>query len=210
MVERYLLTIKNSDDIYHEVAVALDPYKRRKIGSIEFIVEGTLEDPKIGIRYTGRKLVKRKLKSKRVNSALYGNLYDFVVVPYKNGQEVESKLFTFENILRDFQEHKRDSEKFWKCLEELYEHNRISNNIPKTSGIDTMLYLMVLKWIWIEEDFNYRLSWKDVNTPTRYVLLTRTGTTTSKGAGRAKFFAAMILLKHHFTFEQVKKIIPLY
>jgi len=68
----------------------------------------------------------------------------------------------------------------------------------------------MLKWIWIQEDFNYRFSWQEVNSPIRYVLETRTGSRTSKGAGRAKFFAALILLKHHFTFEQVKKIIPLY
>lgn len=43
-----------------------------------------------------------------------------------------------------------------------------------------------------------------------YVLETRTGSRTSKGAGRAKFFAALILLKHYFNFDLVKKIIPLY
>ena len=73
-----------------------------------------------------------------------------------------------------------------------------------------MLYLLMLKWMWIQEDFNYRLSWQEVNSPVRYVLETRTGSRTARGAGRAKFFAALVLLKYHFTFEQVKKIIPLY
>jgi len=77
-------------------------------------------------------------------------------------------------------------------------------------GINPKLYLLVLKWIWIQEDFNYKLSWQDVNSPIRYVLETRTGTPTSKDAGRGKFYAALILLKHHFNFDLVKKIIPLY
>lgn len=78
------------------------------------------------------------------------------------------------------------------------------------AGIDPMLYLLMLKWIWAQEDFNYRFGWQEVSSPIRYVLETRTGSRTSKGAGRAKFFAALILLRHHFSFEQVKKIIPLY
>jgi hypothetical protein len=78
------------------------------------------------------------------------------------------------------------------------------------AGIDTQLYLLVLKWIWIQEDFNYKFSWGEVHSPVRYVLETRTGSRTARGAGRAKFFAALILLKYHFTFEEVKKIIPLY
>ncbi|TRZ54892.1 hypothetical protein D4Q76_01420 [archaeon] len=210
MTKRLLLTIKNPKNIYHEIAVALDPYKNTSTGFIEFIVEGTLADPIVGIKYTGRKLVKRELKIVRSNSALWGNLYDFEVVPYADSKGISSTNFTFENILRDFQEHKSNNEAFWQCIEDIYYNNTLSHKVPKTSGIDTMIYLLVLKWIWIEEDFNYRLNWKDINAPTRYVLLTRTGTTTSGGAGRAKFFAAMILLKHHFTFEQVKKIIPLY
>jgi len=67
-----------------------------------------------------------------------------------------------------------------------------------------------LKWIWLQEDFNYKFSWKEVDSPVQYTLENKTGKPTSKGAGRAKFFAALILLKHHFNFEEVKKIIPLY
>ena len=112
--------------------------------------------------------------------------------------------------MKDFQENKRESDKFWKILEELYKNNTITKNIPDLPRIDSKLYLRVLKWIWIQEDFNYRFNWEEVKSPFRYVLETRTGTRTSRGAGRAKFFAALILLKENFTFEQVKKIIPLY
>ena len=95
-------------------------------------------------------------------------------------------------------------------LEELYKNNTITKKQPPLSGINSQLYLLVLKWIWIQEDFNYKFNWKEVGSPVKYVLETRTGSRTSRGAGRAKFFAALILLKHYFEFEEVKKIIPLY
>lgn len=204
------LKIKDNKKIYQELAKALSQYKEKPAGFILFIVEGTKKRPIIGIRYPGKKVRKRILKTIRVNSALWANLYDFEVVPFRNGKEVDTQKFTFEELLKDFQDNKRNSEKFWKILEELYEDNTITKNPPKLSGIDSQLYLLVLKWIWIQEDFNYRFGWEDVNSPIRYVLETRTGSRTAKGAGRAKFFAALILLRHHFTFEQVKKIIPLY
>jgi len=204
------LKIKNIKKIYQELAEALSPYKEESTGSVLFIVEGTKLQPLIGLRYPGKKVNKRNLKVTRVNSALWANLYDFEVVPFKNGKEIETQRFTFEELMRDFQENKRNNNKFWKILEELYKNNVVSKTPPKLAGIDSKLYLLVLKWIWVQEDFNYKFGWEDVNSPIRYVLETRTGSRTSKGAGRAKFFAALILLKHHFTFEQVKKIIPLY
>jgi len=118
--------------------------------------------------------------------------------------------FTYEELMRDFQENKSDNEIFWQQIEELYKNNTITQKPPKLPGIESNLYLLTLKWMWIQEDFNYRLGWQEVNSPIKYVLETRTGSKTARGAGRAKFFAALILLKHHFTFEQVKKIIPLY
>ena len=204
------LKIKDNKKIYQELVKALSQYKEKAAGSILFIVEGTKKRPIIGIRYPGKKVRKRILKTIRANSALWANLYDFEVVPFRNGKEVDTQKFTFEELLKDFQVHKRSSEKFWKILEKLYKDNTITKNPPKLSGIDSQLYLLVLKWIWIQEDFNYRFGWEDVNSPIRYILETRTGSRTAKGAGRAKFFAALILLRHHFTFEQVKKIIPLY
>jgi len=204
------LKIKNPEKIYQELTKALSPYREKPAGSILFIVEGTKKVPIIGLRYPGKKLKKRKLRVIKANSALWANLYDFEVVPYKNGRKVNTQKFTFQELLRDFQENKRNSQKFWGVIENVYKNNIILKNPPKLPGIDTRLYLSVLKWIWIQEDFNYRFNWEEVNSPIRYVLETRTGSRTSRGAGRAKFFAALILLRHHFTFEQVKKIIPLY
>ncbi len=204
------LKIKDTKKIYQELTQALSPYREEPPGSVLFIVEGMKKKPIIGIRYPGKKLRKRTLKVERANSALWANLYDFEVVPYKNGKELDTQKFTFGELMKDFQENKRNNNKFWKMLEELYNDNAISKIPPKLPGINTLLYLLVLKWIWIQEDFNYRFSWKEVGSPIRYVLETRTGSRTAKGAGRAKFFAALILLKHYFSFEQVKKIIPLY
>lgn len=204
------LKIKNPKKIYQELAKALAPYRERSAGSVLFIVEGTRKNPIIGLRYPGRKLRKRLLKKPNKNSALWANLYDFEVVPFKNKKEINTQKFTYEEMMKDFQENKRKNEKFWKQIEELYQNNTITKKPPKLPGINPILYLLMLKWMWIQEDFNYRLNWQEVNSPVRYVLETRTGSRTARGAGRAKFFAALILLKHHFTFEQVKKIIPLY
>lgn len=204
------LKIRDNKKIYQELTKALCPYREESPGSILFIVEGTKKKPLIGIRYPGKKLQRRKLKVERANSALWANLYDFEVVPYEKGQELNTQRFTFGELMKDFQENKRENKKFWAMLEELYKDNAIAKNAPSLTGIDSKLYLLVLKWIWIQEDFNYRFSWEDVNSPIRYVLETRTGSRTTRGAGRAKFFAALILLKHYFTFDLVKKIIPLY
>lgn len=204
------LKIKNNKNIYQELTRALYPYREKPQGSILFIVEGTRKNPIIGIRYPGKKLKRRTLKVKRANSALWANLYDFEVVPFKNGKEISTRKFTFDELMKDFQGHKIKSKDFWKLLKEIYYKNNFKNKQPKLSGINPALYLLVLKWIWIQEDFNYKFKWQEVDSPAPYVLETRTGTRTSGGAGRAKFFAALILLKNDFTFEQVKKIIPLY
>lgn len=210
MLKRKELKIKDNKRIYQELTQAISPYREEPPGSILFIVEGTKKKPIIGIRYPGKKLRRRTLRVERANSALWANLYDFEVVPYKNGKELNTQDFTFEALMRDFQENKRNNKKFWVMLEELYNDNTITKRTPKLSGINPLLYLLVLKWIWIQEDFNYRFSWQEVQSPVRYVLETRTGSRTAKGAGRAKFFAALILLKHYFSFDVVKKIIPLY
>lgn len=204
------LKISAHKRIYQELARSLSPYREEPAGSMLFIVEGTKRKPIIGIRYPGKKLLKRRLKVERANSALWANLYDFEVVPYINGKELSTQNFTFGELMKDFQENKSKDKKFWAMLEELYNENTITKRPSKLPGIDPLLYLLVLKWIWIQEDFNYRFGWQEVESPVRYVLETRTGSRTSKGAGRAKFFAALILLKHYFTFDLVKKIIPLY
>lgn len=204
------LKIKDNKNIYQEVVATLYPYINKKQGSLIFIVEGTPKRPIVGIRYPGKKVMKRNLNKPNKNSPLWANLYDFEVVPFEKGKEVKTRKFTFEELMKDFQENKRENKEFWSMLEELYFKNTITKKPPELRGLDSSFYLLVLKWIWIQEDFNYRLDWEDVKSPIKYRLQTRTGTTTRKGAGRAKFFAALILLKHHFTFDQVKKIIPLY
>ena len=208
------LKIKNPKEIYSELTKALSPYREEPAGSILFIVEGTRQKPIIVIRYPGKKLKKREeLKIITKNSALWANLYDFEVVPYKNGKKVSTRKFTFGEMFKDFHEYKKDSERFWAMLEELYTNNTITKKPPKLGGIDPLFYLLVLKWIWIQEDFNYRFNWEEVNSPFRYVLKNRTGSMTTRVAGRAKFFAALTLFKHHecyFTAEQIRKIIPLY
>lgn len=205
------LRIRNPKNIYHEIVLALEPYKEREVASVEFIVEGTKEEPIVGIRYPGRKVERRVLTVRRGNSAEWRNLFDFLVVPYIRGREVPTEEFTFEKILRDFEENKRDNEEFWKLIKNIYYENELREEPPQLPGIDSKLFLLVLKWMWIQEDFNYKLSWQDVGSPVKYVLETRTGSRTAKGAGRAKFFAALILLKHkYFTFEEVRKIIQMY
>ncbi len=204
------LKIKDNKKIYQELTKTLSKYRQKPQGSILFIVEGTKAYPIIGIRYPGKKVKQRNLKKPNKNSALWANLYDFEVVPFEKRKEINTQKFTFQEMLKDFQETKKKNKKFWNLIEKLYYTNEINNKTPKLSGIIPKLYLMVLKWIWLQEDFNYRFNWQEVNSPIRYVLENRTGSRTAKGAGRAKFFAALILLKNNFTFEQVKKIIPLY
>ena len=204
------LTIKDNKKIYQELTQTLFPYREKPAGSMLFIVEGTKRKPIIGIRYPGRKLQRRKLKIERANSVLWANLYDFEVVPYENGKELNTQRFTFKEMIRDFHENKQDSKEFWEMIEELYKDNTITKKAPNLPGIYPKLYLLVLKWIWIQEDFNYRFNWEEVGSPVRYVLETRKGTRTGRGAGRAKFFAALILLKHYFSFKLVTKIIPPY
>jgi len=208
MSKRILLNLKGKENkIYEEITKALDPYKDTERFSNEFVVEGTLEKPIISIKYPAKKLV--KLNPKRKNSAEYGNLFDFVVVIHKDGKENIAD-FTFEKILHDFEEHKKHSEEFWKAIKEVYYKNKIPSQIPKLKGIDPLLFLSAIKWVWIQEDFNYKLRWDEVKSPTRYKLISKRGSTMSRGAGRGKFFGALVLLKNGFTIEQVKKIIPMY
>lgn len=213
MLKTIELTIRDNKKIYQELVQALFPYRERPAGSILFIVEGTKKDPIIVLHYPGKKVKKRKLKFPRTNSALWANLFDFEVVPFENGKELNTQNFTFEELMKDFQENKKENEEFWVILKELYENNTITKKPPNLPGINSQLYLLVLKWMWIQEDLNYKLNWEEVKSPVKYRLETRTGSLTKKGAGRAKFFAALILLKYYFyyfNFEQVKKIIPLY
>ncbi|UZE93100.1 MAG: hypothetical protein IB617_02985 [Candidatus Nealsonbacteria bacterium] len=216
MIKPIKLQINNINNPYHEIAVTLEKYKNRKTYSVRFIVEGSIKDPIVAIDYPGRKMFKRVLKTNRKNTRKWANLFDFRVVPHQKGKALRPEEFTFDKLLVDFKDNKSGSEKFWEILQGMYYTNRISKKPPKLKGINPELFLLTLRWIWIEEDFNYRLKWEDVQSKAKYVLAKinkKTGKeqAVSRGAGRAKFFAVLVLLKRKdFSYEEVKKIIPLY
>ncbi|HEV7702460.1 MAG TPA: hypothetical protein VGO63_03420 [Candidatus Paceibacterota bacterium] len=204
-----LLHITDPEKIYSEISKALLPHKEKEVASMVFIVEGSLENPRIAIRYPGRKLVKRNLTYPRANSSLWANLLDFEVIPFNQGEQGNSKIFTYANLLKDFELYKKDNNLFWQMLEELYNKNTITKEPPKLEGIDSRQFLEMLKWMWLQEDLNYKLSWQEVGSEIPYRLQNKTGGLTSKGAGRAKFFAALVLLKNnYFDYNTVRKIIP--
>ena len=207
MKNRKKITISDPTNIYHELALALHQYCECEKLSKEFVVEGTLVEPLIVIKYPGKKLRKREGNVR----LKYGNLYDFLVIPYVNKKPVDEKYFTYRKMLRDFIDNKKDNDDFWFLIKELYEDNTLSKKPPQLPGINSEIYLFVLKWLWIQEDLNYRLDWKEIDSPIRYMLLNKSGNRTAKGAGRGKFFAGLILAKYHynyFKFNDITKIIP--
>ncbi|MEA2070396.1 MAG: hypothetical protein U9O98_03815 [Asgard group archaeon] len=196
------MEIKDTEKIYQEIAEALYPYCHKEKWFIEFIVEGTEEEPIVGIKYPGKKVKKRKLKRPSKRSYPWFNLYDFKVIPYING-DPKPELFTFDNILKDFETHKKGNKEFWELLIEIYETNKLSREPPELPGIDSKLFLLTLKWLWILEDLNYKYSYDEIFSPIKYKLR-------YTGVGRAKFYAALILIKEYFSYEEVIKIISPY
>ena len=206
MKDRKKITISDPKNIYHELALALHPYCDCEKLSREFVVEGTLEEPLIVIKYPGKKLQKREGNVRHK----YGNLYDFLVIPYVNKKPVDEKYFTYRKMLRDFIDNKKDNDDFWFLIKELYDKNTLSKKPPQLPGINSEQFLLVLKWLWIQEDLNYKLDWKMVGSPISYILLNKNGKPTSKGAGRGKFFAGLILTKFHYNYfknNDINKII---
>lgn len=196
------LKIKDRKNPYREIAAALIPHRNEAKLSVTFITEGTIQTPIVSIKYPGRRVEEtpsgRKYK--------WQHLLDFVVVPFANSKELDPAGFTFEKLARDFYEHKKNSDEFWKLVEEIYYANELTKQPPKLIGIGPELFLWVLKWIWIQEDFNYRLSWEEVGSTIPYKLKRGSG-----GAGRAKQFAQLILFRSgRFTFDEVAKIIPFW
>jgi len=209
MREKMMLEIHSPENLYKELSVAFLPYKEEPVGSVIFIVEGSLEKPRIGIRYPGRKLVRRILKNPRKNSMLWANLLDFEVIPFEGGKECSSKSFTYSKMLEDFDNFKKKNDIFWKLITEVYEHNLIKEEPPKLDGVDSRKFLEMLKWMWIQEDVNYRLSCKDVGSEIPYCLQNKSGSATSKGAGRKKFYTALLLVReHNYSHAEMRKIIP--
>src|SRR3989344_1346210 len=205
-----ILEIPEGDDIFKHLAKSLIPYRKSSVGSFLFIVEGSIKKPRIGIKYPGRKLRFRKeIKKINKSSVLWANLLDFEVIPFEKGKPGMSTRFTYANLLKDFEDYKKGSKKFWEILLELHKHNRLTKKTPNLKGIESRLFLEMLKWMWIQEDTNYRLSYKEVESPLRYRLETKSQKPTGKGAGRNKFFAALILVKEgYFLAKEIRKIIP--
>ncbi|MCX6787280.1 MAG: hypothetical protein NTY93_02005 [Candidatus Kaiserbacteria bacterium] len=201
--------IPGGSDVFKHLAHALLPYHTKAVGSYLFIVEGTLTKPRIGIRYPGRKLEQRILKKPNKNSALWANLFDFEVVPFEKGKESSSVHFTYANLLKDFEMHKKENASFWKMIVRVHNYNEIDEEPPKLGGIDSRQFLEMLKWMWIQEDLNYKLSWREVGSEMPYRLQNKNGKPTSKGAGRDKFYATLILVHgNHFDAASMRKIIP--
>jgi hypothetical protein len=111
--------------------------------------------------------------------------------------------------LKDFEMNKKDNISFWKMIVRVHDYNVIDRDPPKLNGIDSRQFLEMLKWMWIQEDLNYKLSWEEVCSKIPYRLLNRNGGPTSKGAGRDKFYAALILVHgNYFGADSIRKIIP--
>jgi len=203
------ICIPSGPNIFKHLADTLLPYHTKAVGSCLFIMEGTLKNPRVGIRYPGRKLRKRCLKKPNKNSALWANLFDFEVVPFKNKKEDTSANFTYPKLLKDFEMYKKDNKSFWKMIDKLHDYNVINKKPPKFGGINSLQFLEMLKWMWIQEDLNYKLSWEEVGSKMRYRLQNKNGNSTSRGAGRDKFYAALILVhENHFDAASMRKIIP--
>ena len=203
------INISSGSNVFKYLADALLPHHTKKANSCLFIVEGTLAKPRVGIRYPGYKLKQRILKRPNKNSALWANLFDFEVVPFEKGSEGSSINFTYPNLLKDFEMYKKGNASFWKMIVRVHSHNVIDKEPPKLRGIDPRQFLEMLKWMWIQEDLNYKLSWKEVGSKISYRLQNKNGNLTSKGAGRDKFYAALILVhENHFDAASMRKIIP--
>jgi len=93
-------------------------------------------------------------------------------------------------MISDFDEYKKQDENYWKAIVDLLEKNVVSDkDFSYLGGIDAKVFLYVLKWMWIQEDLNYRLNHAEFKCPTRYRL------PTGKSLGRKKFFASLLLVR---------------
>lgn len=191
--------------LFEDLTRELDPYKKKPTTAITFLVDSSPDRRvKILIKYPGRKV------KERTGRIPWANLYDFLVVPKYNGKEVDTRKLQWRNLMTDFCGHKLQSNEFWKVLDGVYRNNEVDyGKVPKLGGMDPTLYLLLIKWMWIQEDLNYRFSSKDIrNCPTEYRNETKGGSPT-RGAGRKKFYAGLLLVKYHnFTPHEVGRIIP--
>jgi len=203
-----ILDIRNklhSKTLFTDLTKELDPYKEKETISKVFLVDASPDNNvKILIKYPGKKVKKRN------GRIPWANLYDFLVVPNYKGKDMDTRKLQWRNLMKDFYENKIKSKKFWELLENIYKNNEFDyKKVPKLDGMDPTLFFLLLKWMWIQEDINYKYSSKDIpDCPSEYRNETKGGSPT-KGAGRGKFYAALLLVKYHgFTPHEVGRIIP--
>jgi hypothetical protein len=199
---RHELLIPDPRKTFEKVVKTLYPYRTSPTLSEEFIVERQNGDPLILLKYPGEKVY---LKSGRAR--FDRNLYDFLVVPCENASKLDPKDLTYMKIAEDFFQYKRQSDTFWSCILEIYQHNTLSMQPPSNlGGIQAHLFLATLKWLWIAEDLNYCLASGAPHSPAPYRLKTN-------GVGRKKFFAGLVLLKSqdvHFSPKDAQSIVGFY
>lgn len=224
---RRLLKLKKDGDTIINLANELAPFYNKKTFSEEFVVEGTLENPKIILRYPGeRRLDRYLLHSGGKQSKLkirWINIFDFFVVTYDDGGEMDGGIFSYWNLADDFYANKRESKEFWDLLENTYNKEDFSDGFPELPGIDPELYLLTLKWMWIQEELNYttliepnqiknkipryelhKMKWEKKDRKKVRII----STSKVRGIGRKAFYAPLLLMKfHNFTPKEVKKII---
>ena len=191
--------------LFEDLTKELDPYKEKPLNSVTFLVESSPDNKvKILIKYPGRKV------RKRTGRIPWANLYDFLVVPVYDRKEIESRNLQWRNLMDDFYKHKIQSTEFWEVLENVYKNNEFDyKKVPKLDGMAPILFLLLIKWMWIQEDLNYKYCSKDIsNCLSEYRNETKGGSPT-RGAGRGKFYATLLLVKYHnFTPYEVGRIIP--
>ncbi len=177
--------------LFEDLTRELDPHKEKDTCSVVFLVDSSPDNKiKILLKYPGRKVANRNLKKARANSVHWDSLYDFLVVPIVAKKETSEKEFTYRKMLTDFDEHKKQDKPFWEAIIDLLEENVVSDkDFSYLKGIDPKVFLYVLKWMWVQEDLNYRFNHNDFACPTRYRL------PTGKSLGRKKFFASLLIVR---------------
>ncbi len=75
-----------------------------------------------------------------------------------------------------------------RIREELYPPDKV----PELKGFDCRTLLMTLKWMWLQEDINYRYKSNDISSPTAYTYVKG-----RKALGRKKSWSMFLLMKHH-------------
>lgn len=224
---RRLLKLEKGGDAAINLANKLAPFYNKKLFSEEFVVEGTLENPKIILRYPGERRIDRYTLCLEKNQSRlkvrWLNIFDFFVETYANGEKMDSGIFSYWNLADDFYSNKRESEEFWSLLDKIYNKEDFSTDFPELPGINSELFLLTLKWMWVQEELNYttliephqienelpkydlhKIKWEKIDNKKVRVI----STSKVRGIGRKAFYAPLLLMKfHNYIPKEVKKII---